>query len=244
MKRVIRDVEDWRELKVLDPQSGFFADHLQSLQLLRDRVGRDIPIITTIFSPLAQCKNLAGAERLQEHINAAPSDVELGLDIVTNSTIAFIEALRDINIDGIFYAIQHASYQYFDASSYQRFGEVNDWKILEAAQAFWLNVLHLHGEALLFDIPAGYPVQVLNWHDRETWPDLVEGKRLFQGAVCGGVKRETISFADPGDVEAEAHQALHSLEGGRGLILGTGCVIPIITPWANIRALRRAVDFA
>jgi hypothetical protein len=39
-------------------------------------------------------------------------------------------------------------------------------------------------------------------------------------------------------------EALDSIEqtGGRGLILGTGCVMPTIVPWGNIAAARQSVE--
>ena len=69
----------------------------------------------------------------------------------------------------------------------------------------WLNVLHLHGVEVMFKQVVDYPVQVLNWHDRESWPSLDEGKQLFAGAVCGGLARwETVVRGTPEQVRAEA----------------------------------------
>ncbi len=44
----------------------------------------------------------------------------------------------------------------------------------------------------------------------------------------------------PEDVRAEARDAL-AQTGGQRFILGTGCVTPVNTPWANIRAAREVV---
>jgi uroporphyrinogen decarboxylase len=49
-------------------------------------------------------------------------------------------------------------------------------------------------------------------------------------------------LGDPARVHAEAEQALRQTDGGRGLILGTGCVIPIHAPRSNLLAARRAVE--
>lgn len=242
-KRVIETAESWKSLPLLDPQSGTLGDHLHCLRLLRERLGSDTPIIQTIFNPLSQAKNLAGEVRLFEHLHQEPEIVEQGLKIILDSSLAYIEALREIHIDGIFFAVQHASFRYFDRDGYRRFGEAFDQPILEAANNWWLNVLHLHGKAIMFDVTQSYPVHVVNWHDLETPPSLSEGARLFQGAVCGGIKRETLALGTPQEVEAEADTALADLEDG-GLILSTGCVVPIIAPEGNIRVVRNAVDFA
>jgi uroporphyrinogen decarboxylase len=242
-KRIIEKPEDWARLPVLEPQSGHLADQLQCLRLLRKRLSPEVPIIQTIFNPLSQAKNLASQTRLMEHLHLEPQLVESGLKTILESTHAFIQALQEINIDGIFFAVQHASYEYFDSASYARFGEAFDLPILEAAEHWWLNVLHLHGESIMFNIATRYPVQVVNWHDLETAPSLRDGADQFNGAVCGGTRRDTITLGSPEIVRAECESALAST-GSKGFILSTGCVVPIITPEGNIRVVRDAVDFA
>ncbi|TFH33426.1 MAG: uroporphyrinogen decarboxylase [Anaerolineales bacterium] len=242
-KRIIESPEDWGRLAVLDPRSGQLGDQLTCLGLLRERFGRDVPMIQTIFNPLAQAKNLAGGARLLEHLHQAPQLVERGLRVIRDTTLAFVEALQSIQIDGIFFAVQHASFHYFDGPTYARYGEAYDMPILEAANPWWLNVLHLHGEAVMFDIALRYPVQVVNWHDLETPPSLSEGAQQFKGAVCGGTRRDTLALGTPEDIRAETQAALDTT-GSKGVIISTGCVIPIVTPEGNIRSVRNAVECA
>ncbi len=242
-QRVVHVLEDWHGLDVLDPLKGALGTQLGSLKELRELVGPDTPIIQTIFSPLSQAKNLAGQERLMQHLHQDPVEVEHGLETITESTLAFVEAVLDAGADGIFYAIQHASYRYFDLKGYQRFGRPYDMRILEAAREGWLNVLHLHGEAIMYDLARDYPVQVVNWHDREVDPSLFNGRAQISGAVCGGVGRDTLELGTPEQVQSEALESLGLLDG-RGFVLGTGCVTSAIAPRTNIESLRNAVNFA
>jgi uroporphyrinogen decarboxylase len=242
-QRVVHEAGDWKTLSALNPTDGSLGNQLHCLKLLREEVGAEVPIIQTVFSPLAQAKNLAGKERLLEHIHRSPEDVLTGLGVITRSTIAFTEQAKDCGVDGVFYAIQHGSYAYFDRDGYARFGEPFDLRVLESVSDLRLNVLHLHGEALMFDLAARLPVQVVNWHDRETWPTLKEGKAMIEAAVCGGIRRETVVLGSPARVREEAESALQSVDR-RGMILGTGCVVPILAPHGNLMAARAAVDFA
>jgi uroporphyrinogen decarboxylase len=242
-KRVIQDPAGWTDLHVLQPDQGHLGDQLRCLRALRESVGPAQTIIQTIFSPLSQAKNLAGPERLFEHLHRDPASVEQGLEIIAQSAAALVEACGEIGVDGVFYAVQHASYQFFDRPAFERFGERFDLKVLEASADMWLNVLHLHGEALIFDVAQRYPVQVVNWHDRDTHPSLAQGRAGLQAAVCGGIRRSTMLLGDADQVRAEARQALESVEA-RGVVLGTGCVVPVHAPWGNYMAARDAVDFA
>lgn len=243
VKRAISTLEAWVRLSVLDPEEGALGAQLLCLEHIKDSQMDNTPFIQTIFSPLAQAKNLSGNDELMRSIRRDPGGVKAALGVITETTIAFIQAAKERGIAGIFYAIQHASYDYFDRASYAQFGEPYDRQILEAANDLWLNVLHLHGDEIMFDLASNYPVHVVNWHDRETSPTLGEGKDLVSGAVCGGLQRwNTLVIGTPQSVRAEAQDALQSTTGGRGHILGTGCVVPINAPRGNLIAAREAVE--
>jgi uroporphyrinogen decarboxylase len=242
-KHVVHNVEDWKSLRMLDPEAGSLGRQLENLSYLQEKLGRETPFIQTIFNPLAQAKNLAGKERLFLHIHKEPEAILEAFEIITRTTIGFIEQARKKGIAGIFFAIQFASYLDFDLESYKKFGEPFDRQILEAADGLWLNVMHLHGKDLIFDLAEEYPVQIVNWHDRETSPSLSDGKPRIQGAVCGGLRRwDTMVLGDADSVRKEAEDAIHSLDGGRGMVLGTGCVVPITAPHGNLVAARNVVE--
>ncbi len=242
--QVIKNPDDWSKLEVLDAQTGWLGGQLECLHLMQDRLDPHTPYIQTVFSPLAQAKNLAGGDVLLDHLHRAPEMVLKGLETITLSTIGFVAAAKERGPAGIFYALQHASYRYFDLESYARFGLAFDRRILEAAQDMWLNVLHLHGDRLIFDVCDSLPFQVVNWHARTAGPALHEAAARVNGAVCGGWRREaTLVLGTPDAVRQEALEAIRSLDG-KGLILGAGCVVPTIAPRANLLAARSAGEFA
>jgi uroporphyrinogen decarboxylase len=240
--RVIQKAQDWERLTVLDPNQGYLGDQLTCLRLLSSSAGEEIPFIQTIFSPLAQAKNLVGGNQLIHQLRQYPQEVHAGLKIITESTIRFIEAAIGTGISGVFYAVQQASYSLLSEVEFMAFGRQYDLVVLEAVSSLWLNILHLHGEQVMFDQVSDYPVGVINWHDRETEPDLAAAKKRFQGAVCGGLEREhTMVLGSPVQVTAQARDAIQATEGQR-FFLGTGCVLPITAPRGNILAARRSVE--
>ncbi len=241
-RRVIESPEDWTRLRALEPSKGHLAAQLEALRLIVEALGPQTPVIQTVFSPLAQAKNLAGGERLLVHLRRAPEAVLAGLQTITESIRRFIEAALPLGIAGVFYAVQHARYGLLSAEEYRRFGRPFDLQALEPAGGLWLNVLHLHGLDIMFDEFAAYPVQALNWHDQETAPALPEAQARFGGAVCGGLRQwHTLVLGAPQDVAREAAAAIEAA-GGRRFILGTGCVTPVTAPFGNLMAARRAVE--
>jgi uroporphyrinogen decarboxylase len=239
IRRPIRTAEDWLALRPLDPRAGRLGDQLRCLELIRRELP-DTPILQTIFNPLAQAKNLVGAD-LVTMLRQHPREVQRGLETIAATTIAFVRAAQSIGIDGVFYAVQHASAQVMSADEYRVFGVEYDRRILAEAGG-WLNVVHLHGVDVYFDLVADYPAHVWNWHDRETQPSLAEGLAKVHGAVCGGIARDaTMLRGSPDDVRASVLDAVRQT-GGRRLIIATGCVVLIPSPDANLRAARHAVQ--
>jgi uroporphyrinogen decarboxylase len=240
VRKAIHSPEDWLKLPLLDPNKGFLGDQLRCIKQICKELGTDVPVLQTIFSPLAQAKNLVGGEMLLVHLRQYPDAVLEGLRTIAESTRRFIEAASQSGMAGIFYAVQHANYQLLSEVEYMRFGRKFDLDVLDMTKEKWLNMLHLHGNNVMFKLFTDYPVQVINWHDRETYPTLQEGKNLFTGVVCGGLQRsKTMELGTPELVLAEAREAISSTVNQR-FILGTGCVLQTTTPRANILAALRA----
>jgi uroporphyrinogen decarboxylase len=238
----IRQPEDWTSLKRLNPRMGSLGAQLRCLEMLTDEFSRHTPILQTIFSPLAQAKNLAGKENLLWHLRKHPDALRSGLETITSTTLDFIRACKNTGIDGIFYAVQHASFNLLSRDEFDTFCRPYDLRILAETRDFRFNVGHIHGEQIMFDAVKDYPVQVLNWHDQHTEPSLENGLGQISGAVCGGLRQwETLVLGDPETVAAETRAAVQAT-GGIRFILGTGCVVPITAPSANLMAARRAVE--
>lgn len=241
-KRVVERSVDWTTLRALDPKKGSLGQQIETVRLMQEGLKGNVPYIQTIFSPLAQAKHVAGNDLLIEHLRTAPERLKTGLNMITENTLRFIEAMQHSGIAGIFYAIQHASLAQMTVKEYEEFGRPYDLQILNALpKSWWLNLVHLHGPLPMFETIATYPVQVINWHDRETEPNLALGKLKFQGAVCGGLGRMDMHNGNPGGVKEQAREAF-DLTNRRRLILSTGCVIMTTTPQSNIRAARESVE--
>jgi uroporphyrinogen decarboxylase len=140
------------------------------------------------------------------------------------------------------------------AEEYEEFGRPYD---LEVARSFagktFFNIHHLHGNNCMFDELKDYPVECLNWHDRSSPPTLGEARTKTNKCLLGGIQelprkdaqsRTIPSFfetASPAQVEAHIHEAIRAV-GGRGIIIGPGCVIDPFVPVENIHAVRRALE--
>jgi uroporphyrinogen decarboxylase len=240
--RPIAEPGDWLRLEPLDPRSGALGQQIACIRRARELAGPDVPIIETIFSPIAQAKNLIGDGLELVHLRRHRRELEHALDVIAETTVRFVEAALEAGADGIFYAMQRASADMISEAEYREVARPLDLRVLEAAQNASFNLLHLHGLHTYFDMVADYPAHALNWHDRDTGPSLAEGARRFPGLVVGGLSQRDMVEGTPEHVRALVAEAIAATNGGRRLCLSTGCVMQTVTPWGNIRALRAAVE--
>ncbi len=231
--RPIKQASDWRKLNVLEARSGALGEQLKCLKTIVEALP-DVPVIQTVFNPLAQMKNLAG-ERLLIDLRQNTADFKAALETITQSTLNFVREFTSTGAAGIFYAVQHATSNLLSEAEFAEFGREYDLRILEATKNYWLNVMHIHGDNIYFDAVADYPLQVWNWHDRETGPALTDGLARIKGAACGGIARDSVMLC--GQPEAVRQQVADAIAQtkGRRYIVGTGCVMMIPTPEVNIR---------
>ena len=238
----VQNPTDWQKLQPLDPRKGMLATQIEALRLVGQGVGENVPFIATIFSPLSQAKYLAGHEQMLCHMRSDPESLHKGLQVMAESTIRYIEAAKKTGLSGIYYAVQHARYSLMSRQEFLEFGRPYDLQILEAASGLWLNIVHIHGSQIMFDLVADYPASFVNWHDRETGFSLAEGIEQIRGAASGGIDHWALHQESPEAALKEAQDAV-AQTNGRRLMLGTGCVIMVTTPTRNLRALREFVEY-
>ena len=244
-ERLIQKPEDWKKIRPLDPTEGTLGGYLQALKEVGKGLPESTPFVATLFGPLNQAKNLAGFDTMMEHLHHYPDNILPALKIMADNTRKFAQAALQTGVSGFFYALENINYRYFDEASYARFGKQFDLDILDVGRHLWLNILHHHGEAILFDLAVEYPVQVVQWHALESGPSLREAKAMFKGqnkAILGGLQRKsTLLTGTPVTIAQEAAQSVQEVDG-RGFILSPGCMLMMNTPRINILAIRRFVE--
>jgi uroporphyrinogen decarboxylase len=237
----IKKPEDWLKLKPFQPINNHLSAQLECIKQIQSLLPKTTPVIQTIFNPLSQAKNLVGKNNLPGHIRLYPEEVKHALKVITETTINFIKSLSTFDLDGVFYAVQHAQAGLLSKAEFCEFSRPFDLAILENTKNYWLNMLHIHGENIYFNDLSDYPCQVFNWHDQQTSPSLEEAKSIIPGVVCGGLRQwETLVNGSPELILSEAKVAIESSKAER-LILGTGCVLPITAPHSNIMAVKESV---
>lgn len=252
-KHGIETIEDWGRLEVLPAIYGTYGKQLQLAQYVSDKVKGEIPFVQTIFSPLTVARKLSG-DRLLLDMKENPELIKQALEVITETTINFVRANIDAGVDGFFFATQCATHDLLTEEEYKLFGETYDLKVIHNYyQETFFNIVHIHGDNIMFDLVSKYPVNCLNWHDRWTSPSLFEARKLTNKCFLGGVrevpyydqnnkiiKNSVLIDGTVTEIENHVKESIDAVNG-KGLILGPGCVIDQVTPEKNIYAVRRTV---
>jgi uroporphyrinogen decarboxylase len=226
-KPAIVHTDDWARLTDLDVRKGSYGRQNQALAAAARELRGEVPILQTIFSPLTTARKLA-TDGLFADIRRSPDVVHKALALITDVTIRFSLDAIAAGAHGVFLATQLGSYRLLQASEYETFGRAYDLKVLDALRGkAKFNMVHVHGEDVMFDLFAGYPVEMINWHDRLTDPPLAKAAARFPRLLVGGINESrTLVEGSLADIENEVRDAVVQA-GGRRLMVGPGCVLPI-----------------
>ena len=236
----VTDVAQWPKLAALDVTKGYIGNQIEALRLAAEQLQNSVPVLQTLFSPLTTARKLAG-ERVFTDLRRQPDLLKEGLQIIADTTVRFaLESLR-AGAHGMFFASQCDTYHLLSEAEYKEFGEYFDLIVLNAVQEAEFNMVHAHGQDIMFDLMSSYPANMLNWHDRLTQPTLKEAKERFSGLLVGGVsERDTLVHGPVEAIRAEVKDAI-AQTNGRRLMIGPGCVALGNVPAVHLRAVIEAV---
>ena len=232
--------QDWLKLRDLDVRQGAYGRQNQALATTAKALRGAVPLLQTVFSRLTTARKLS-TERMFTDLRRSPQALEHALRIITDVTCRFALDAIDNGADGIFLATQLASHRLLSVQEYERFGRSYDLEVLAALRGkARFNMLHAHGDDVMFELLAAYPVEMMNWHDRLTDPGLRQAGDVFPGLLAGGLNEHgTLLHSSEAEIEAEVHDALTQTDGRR-LMIAPGCVLPVAASDARIQAVLRA----
>ncbi|MBV9125720.1 MAG: hypothetical protein JO112_20415 [Planctomycetes bacterium] len=257
---LLASVEDFAALSVLRGDEDTFGRQLELIGELARRLDGQVRMPTTLFNSWSTLRHLAAPEPrhhgpppptapphpgdalLARAFQEAPAALARALDVIAESLANFARKAVTAGADGVFLSVRD---DWVDTpengpGTYARLVQPGDDTILAGSAGGTFNILHVCGQALDFQRFAGYPVQALNWADRQAGPAIREIAGWLRPALCAGLDhRDTLARGSPDDCLRELHDAI-AQAGGRPLMIAPGCTFdPEVVPPENLHALRR-----
>lgn len=224
IKTPINTGTDWKKIQEVSIEQGALKREQQYLALLLEKLkGENVPVVFTVFSPVTTADKMCGGKLTEYIAQGYGADIHAALEKIAMTTCKLVERVINMGADGVFLASQMSSFAVSDEHFYAEYGVPYDKKVLNASKG-WCNILHVHGEDIMFDLLKDYPVQIFNWHAWQSLP-TVEEATLFTGkTLLGGIERTNITKHHKNQLRHEIYETL-KVTGGRHLILAPGCVI-------------------
>lgn len=244
-KFAVETEADWDKIGVLPLTSPVLAEHLQAVSLIRKRVGPDLPLLMTVFTPLSIAGDLVKDDQtLLDHLAADEARVTGALERITETFSAFCAELRNAGADGLFYATtQWASASLLTYPQYEKYGRTYDLPPLAAAGADALNLLHVCASQNYLKELADYPVEIINWDESDptnaSLPDGIDA--IGDKLAMGGLDHNGWLLQSTPDEIAFKVREIYAGQANKRFIFGPGCSIPPETPMENLAALSETV---
>jgi uroporphyrinogen decarboxylase len=236
--------EDWARITEQPRDGGALGEQIEAVRLLRRSLPSDVPMIQTVFTPLAVLGEMVETPgELRRHMESHPTLVRASLNAVTATFRGFVHDVLAAGADGIYFAtVDWASRDILSPEEYRRWARPWDLELMAAAAGAPFNVLHVcRSRNLLFEC-ADYPVQAFSWAATDpTNPTLAEGLARLPGAVMGGLPHErTLEHDDPAEALALLQRGWEQT-GGRRWLVAPGCSIPPTARPEVLAAVRSTV---
>jgi len=250
LKPPLEQIADVDDLEVPDPLTdGRMPVMLEATRLVRKAVGDEVAIRTPGTGPFALASYFIGTQEFLIEIGMAkagmpesePEAIHRALDLAADALIAFGKACVDAGADLLHCGDSLASCDVISPADYEEWAFPYERKVLQAWQEYGAKtLLHICGDSS----------KVLHLY-AETGADIIEvdhkvdlafARRIVgeRASVIGNVDPVTVLLqGTPEQVRAASEACLEAGRGGR-YVLGSGCVVPRITPLDNVRAMVHA----
>jgi uroporphyrinogen decarboxylase len=239
---------DWSRIPLYG--QDFFEEPLRVVEGLVKRAKAEALIIVTLYSPFMVAGQINGQETITRHILEAPEKVKVGMEIVTESMLAFVRGCIHCGVDGFYTSTQGA--EIFRFPNFDPFYEcIKPYDLIvmnEVNQTCPFNILHVcdfHGGYGDFTPVLDYPGQIVNCS--LNYPggkrSALEIAALFNRPFMGGLERKgVIASGSKAQIQTEVQEVLK--HAPTKFILAADCTVPGDTPWGSLRtAIQTAHDF-
>ncbi len=235
----IQRPEDWRKMPLY--KEDFFEAPLQIVESLVKRVGKDAPVIMTLYSPFMCAGHALGSDTVVRHLLDNPVAVKDGMEIITASLLAFVRGCIARGVDGFYHSTQGG-----EASRFPGFSPflecIKPYDLIlmnEINRACHFNILHIcdyhagYNDLRPFlDYPGHIVNCSLNLDDRQMTPSQIS--QMFSRPFMGGMDRNgVIVQGSPDGIRQAVVEVL--AQASDHFILAADCTVPSDTPWDNLR---------
>jgi MtaA/CmuA family methyltransferase len=239
---LLRDRRDLLNLKVPDPSKGRMGNRVAALDLFKQRVGGELPILGWVEGPIAEGADLRGPQNMLLDLVDDPAFVADLFSFITDLELAFARAQVSAGATAI--GIGDAIASQISGAMYLEHVLPYEKRLIDGIHALGVPVrLHICGriDQLLHGIST-LGADVIDI-DSLTDMGIVRAKVGPKPILLGNIDPVRVLLAGPPAHIQKEIARCHEKSGTR-FIVGAGCEIPPATPRDHALALRAYADHA
>jgi uroporphyrinogen decarboxylase len=241
---VIHHESDLDRINPADPyRDGRLPLFLEALKIIDDRIGRQVPVSSSIGGPLTAAAALRGTENLLKDFYRRPEWVHRLLMIVTESALNYIDAVAALGLKtGISEPMASSSLispahfeefvvpylKLYTERIKKHYGRGPHLHICGDTKRIWQKMAETGATTISLD-------EIVNLEEVKK----AVGDRV---AIAGNVSIETMLLGNSFQVEKEVRECLRkAYDNPCGFIVAPGCALPLHTPRENVHSFAAAV---
>lgn len=238
----LQDIKDIDTLKVIDPDSGRrMHDRLEAVRRMKERAGKDIPVVGWVEGALAECCDLMQLQKVFINMLDEPEAIMQLIDICTQQGILFAQAQVQAGADII--GIGDAATSLIGPALYEEFVLPYQQKMIQAVHDAGAKVkLHICGNITpVLDLVAQTGADMV---DLDHMVDMDKAEQILPKdcCICGNFDPVEIMLqGTPEQVQAATRKCM-ALSSKNHNFVAPGCEIPKETPIPNMLALKAALE--
>lgn len=238
---LLKDGCDVSGLKIVSPYDHERTlDRIRAIELFKDKVGGEIPVIGWVEGVLAECADLRGVSELMIDLMEEEEGLDELMKVVFEQQCRFIKAQVEAGADII--GIGNAVASLIGPSLYETFSFGYEKATIEYVHSLGAKAkLHICGDItpLLPQLRLLAP-DIL---DFDWMVDCRKATEIMKGSsvcLCGNIDPVGVMFE--GSVSNVRVATRNCIEQGDGrLLLACGCEVPVCTPPENLTAMNEVL---
>jgi uroporphyrinogen decarboxylase len=228
---LINSVQDFAKISLFSENPSPLTEQLKAAELVCKEIV-EVPVYSTIFSPVNQAIQLCGLENFLRLIQQHPEETTRFLNVLNQNTKSIIKQFVALGIEGIYYATQSCQKSQLPEQVYEAFGKKIDEDCLEfCADLVQSIIVHLHGESVYLNIKENIPFVSIHFEQHPT--------NNFNSTypTIKGIPAKIINeITDKKSIQS----LIYNYKNNADLFL-CGCVLPLDTPDSVIKNWIEAV---
>lgn len=235
----IKRPSDWKNIPLL--KKDFYKEQLKVVEGIVKKGKKKALVIATVYSPLSFAGHITNYLHHIGHLNEDPELVKKGLEIITESTLFFVNECVKLGVDGFFQATQGGeANRFIQDNIFEDYIKPFDLIISkEMDDKCECNILHIHaakGKYKNYNSFVDYPHHIINCGLKLEDKTISTKKlyKIFNRPIMGGFKREgTLVNGSELEIVTKVNQIISTAP--EKFVLGATCTVPTSTNWRNLK---------